>query len=89
MRADAAVERKASPERKATPEMYSRVFEGHAEGAILLEDLVARFYDRPSFTAGGVDGGRMTDYKEGRRAVVGFILTQLGQIRRGDTNEEE
>jgi hypothetical protein len=40
----------AEEERKATPEMYARVFEGHAEGAIMLEDLVARFYDKRSFT---------------------------------------
>lgn len=75
-------------ERKATPEMYARVFEGHAEGQILLEDLVARFYDQRSFTPGGVDGARATDFKEGRRAVVGFILKQLGQVKE-DTPDVE
>lgn len=68
-------------ERKATPEMYGRVFEGHAEGVILLEDLVARFYDQRSFTPGGVEGARMSDFKEGRRSVVAFILKQLGQVK--------
>ena len=78
----------ATNDRKATPEMYSRVFEGHAEGAILLEDLVARFYDKRSFTPGGVEGARMTEFKEGRREVVRFILAQLGQVKDGDANVE-
>jgi hypothetical protein len=72
---------------KATPEMYARVFEGHAEGKMILEDLVARFYDQRSFTPGGVEGARMTDFKEGRRDVVGFVLRQLGQVKEGDPNE--
>lgn len=74
--------------RKATPETYARVFEGHAEGAIILEDLVARFYDRRSFTPGGVEGARATDFKEGRREVVSFILKQLGQVKEEDPNVE-
>lgn len=77
-----------SDSRKATPEMYGRVFEGHAEGAILLEDLVARFYDRRSFTPGGVEGARMTDFKEGRREVVSFILKQIGQVKEDSPDVE-
>lgn len=76
-------------DRKATPEMYARVFEGHAEGRIILEDLVARFYDQRSFTSGGVEGARMTDYKEGRRAAVAFVLKQLGQVKEDDPNVEK
>lgn len=75
-------------ERKATPEMYGRVFVGHAEGAILLEDLVARYFDRRSFTPGGLEGARMTDFKEGRRDVVRHILAQIGQVKEGDPNVE-
>lgn len=70
--------------KKATPEMYARVFEGHAEGVIILEDLVRRFYDVRSFTPGGVEGARATDFKEGRRAVVQHILVQLGQVNQGE-----
>jgi hypothetical protein len=70
------------PERKATPEMYARVFEGHAEGAMMLEDLVARFYDRRSFTPGGVEGARMTDFKEGRREVVVSFWCSSARSRR-------
>lgn len=73
----------------ATPEMYSRVFEGHAEGRIILEDLVARFYDRRSFTPGGVEGARASDFKEGRREVVRFMLTQIGQVKEDDPNALE
>jgi hypothetical protein len=73
---------------KATPEMYARVFEGHAEGRIILEDLVRRFYDKRSFTPGGVEGARMTDFKEGMRASIAFILKQLGQVREGDPNDD-
>lgn len=73
---------------QVTPEMYSRVFVGHAEGRIILEDLVARFYDRPSFVAGGVEGARATDRNEGRRAVVGFILGRIGQIHVGEEDAE-
>jgi hypothetical protein len=78
-----------SEERQANAEMYSRVFVGHAEGALILEDLVARFYDKRSFTTGGVEGARMTDMKEGRRAVVAFILKQIGQVQEGDPNVEQ
>jgi hypothetical protein len=30
----------------------------------------------------------MTDFKEGRREVVRFILAQLGQVKEGDPNVE-
>lgn len=63
-------------ERKATPEMYQRVFEGHAEGAILLDDLVSRF-GGALFVKGGEEGRRETDYRLGRRAVLDFIMGQL------------
>lgn len=73
---------------KATPEMYGRVFQGHAEGVIILEDLVARFYDRRSFTPGGVEGARATDFKEGRREVVAFVLKQIGQVKEDSPDVE-
>lgn len=71
----------------ATAETYARIFVGHGDGQAILEDLTARFYDRPSFAAGGVEGARKTDYNEGRRAVVHFILSQIGQVQRGETEE--
>ena len=68
--------------------MYGRVFEGHAEGMIILEDLVARFYDRRSFVSGGLEGARMTDFREGQRSAVHFILSQIGKVTEGDPNVE-
>lgn len=68
--------------------MYARVFEGHAEAALILEDLVARFYDKASYVRGGPEGARQTDYNEGRRSVVAHILAQLGQIQQGDHNAD-
>jgi hypothetical protein len=60
--------------------MYARVFEGHAEGALILEDLVARFYDVNVFRPGGVEGARETDRRAARREVVHFILHMIGQV---------
>lgn len=71
----------------ATPETYARIFVSHGDGQAILEDLTARFYDRPSFVRGGAEGARQTDYQEGRRAVVHFILSQIGQVQRGETEE--
>jgi hypothetical protein len=61
--------------------MYGRVFEGHAEGALILEDLVARFYDVNVFKPGGVEGARETDRRAARREVVHFILHMIGQVK--------
>ena len=73
----------------ATPETYSRIFESHGDGVVILEDLTRRFYDRRSFVRGGVEGARQTDFNEGRRSVVHFILSQLGQVQRGETGDDD
>lgn len=73
----------------ATPQTYSRIFEGHGDGVAILEDLTARFYDRQSFVRGGVEGARQTDFNEGRRSVVHFILSQIGQVQRGETGADD
>ena len=64
--------------------MYCRVFEGHAEGALILEDLTKRFYDRPSFVQGQPD---TVAFNEGRRAVLAFILGRLAQVAEEVTDE--
>jgi hypothetical protein len=66
------------PQRKADAAMYSRVFEGHAEGALVLEDLTARFGGN-LFVKGGEEGRRATDHNLGKRAVLDFILGQINQ----------
>ncbi|HON29420.1 MAG TPA: hypothetical protein PLN11_00055 [Ottowia sp.] len=63
---------------KADPATYARVFEGHHEGALVLEDLIARF-GGALFVKGGEEGRRETDYRLGRRAVLDFILGQVNQ----------
>jgi len=65
-------------DRAATPEMYARVFEGHHEGALILEDLTRRF-GGALFVKGGEKGRRETDWRLGRRAVLDHILSQINQ----------
>lgn len=71
----------------APPEMYSRVFVGHGEGAIVLEDLVARFHDRRVYVTGGEEGARETQRRAAQQEVIRFILGQIGQVQRGETEE--
>ena len=63
-------------DRKADPAMYARVFEGHHEGTLILEDLTRRF-GGALFVKGGEEGRRETDWRLGRRAVLDFIIGQI------------
>ena len=45
----------------APPEDYAATFEGFKPGANVLEDLVARFHDRPIYVPGGIEAQRETD----------------------------
>jgi hypothetical protein len=63
-------------EHKADPDTYARVFEGHNEGALILEDLIRRF-GGALFVKGGEEGRRETDWRLGRRAVLDHILGQI------------
>lgn len=65
-------------ERQADAAMYARVFEGHAEGRMILDDLIARF-GGSLFVKGGEEGRRETDYRLGRRSMLDFILGQINQ----------
>ena len=69
---------------QADPAMYARVFEGHAEGVQILEDLVARFYDVNVWSA----SQRETDRRAARREVVQFILHRIGQVQHPPQIEE-
>ena len=57
---------------------YARVFEGHHEGVLILEDLTRRF-GGSLFVKGGEEGRRLTDYNLGRRAVLDFIVSKVNQ----------
>ena len=65
-------------EQKADAATYARVFEGHHEGALILEDLTRRF-GGALFVKGGEEGRRETDYRLGRRAVLDFIVAKVNQ----------
>jgi hypothetical protein len=58
------------------PAMYSRVFEHHAEGALILADLVERFGGNP-YVRGGQEADRETAYRAGQNRVVQHILGRL------------
>lgn len=66
------------PAESLAPEVYARVFEGHHEGALILEDLTRRF-GGALFVKGGEEGRRQTDFNLGRRAVLDFIVAKVNQ----------
>lgn len=74
-------------ENKATPEAYARVFENHAEGHVILDDLTARF-GGGIYVKGGLEGDRQTCFNAGRRSVLDFILGRINQANGVETDEE-
>lgn len=73
----------------ATPEMYSRIFVDNPEGALILQDLTARFHDRPIFVPGGVEAQRETEKRAAQQGVIGFILRRIGQVHDRAIEKEE
>ena len=73
------------------PEVYARVFEGHAEGAQILEDLTRRFAVGGMFAKDDQGGERETCRRIGRREVVEFIVARINQANGVDDadNQEE
>lgn len=69
------------------PEVYARVFENHAEGRMILEDLTARF-GGGIYVKGGLEGDRQTCFNAGRRSVLDFILGRINQANGAETDEE-
>lgn len=65
---------------RVSHEAFARVFEGHAEGVLILQDLVGRFYDVNTYVPGGIDAQRESDRRSARREVVHYILTRIGQV---------
>lgn len=77
-----------SDAKSVTPEMYARVFENHAEGVLILEDLTRRFA-RPAVTTGGIDAILQTYDRNGARRVVEFIVGRINQAHGVDDNVQE
>lgn len=73
---------------KIDPAVYARVFEGHHEGVLVLDDLTRRF-GGAMFVKGGEEGRRETDWRLGRRAVLDFILGQINLANNVDPADEE
>lgn len=74
---------------KADAAMYARVFEGHHEGAAILQDLTARFFDVEVYVPGGIEAQRETERRAARREVVRYILTRIAQVGQPDPNETD
>jgi len=66
---------------------YARVFEGHHEGAAVLEDLTRRCGGR-LFVPGGEKGRRETDFRLGARSVLDFILGQINRANGAPDDDE-
>ena len=71
----------------APPEDYAATFGGFKPGQNVLEDLVARFHDRPIYVPGGIEAQRETEKRAAQKEVVGFILRRIGHIKE-DGNAE-
>jgi len=66
--------------RRATAETYERVFVGNPDGALILEDLCARFHDRKVWVSGGPEAARETERRAAEQGVIRFILGRIGQL---------
>lgn len=69
-------------------EMYARVFENHAEGVLILEELTRRFY-RPAKLDGGIDAVLTTYHREGARSVVDFIVNRVNEANGVPADEHD
>lgn len=65
-------------DQRVEPAAYARVFEGHNEGAAILEDLTRRFGGR-LYVPGGLEGERQTLVNLGARKVLDFIVGMINQ----------
>ena len=70
------------------PEVYARVFENHADGAQVFEELVARFGGNP-YVRGGQEADRETAYRAGQNRVVQFILGRINQAHGAEPESDE
>lgn len=59
-------------------DMFRRVFEQHAEGAIVLEQLI-RVFARNAVTVGGIDAVLKTYMQAGNREVLDHILLRINR----------
>ncbi len=72
---------------KARPQDYADLFESDPRGALILEDLVARFGGNP-YVRGGVEAARETDYRAGQLRVVSYILDQINRANGAEVSDD-
>ncbi len=66
-------------DRDALPALYRDIFESDKRGAVILEDLVARFGHAKVHTDGGIDAVLKTYRAAARREVLDYIATRINQ----------
>ena len=69
-------------------QMFKRVFEQHAEGAIVLEVLINRFA-RNAVTVGGIDAILKTYQQSGHREVLDHIMLRINRANGVQDQPEE
>ncbi|UXZ44504.1 Bbp19 family protein [Pseudomonas soli] len=69
-------------------QMFKRVFEQHAEGAIVLEVLINRFA-RNAVTVGGIDAILKTYQQSGHREVLDHIMLRINRANGVQDNPDE
>ncbi|QXI40431.1 hypothetical protein [Pseudomonas xantholysinigenes] len=69
-------------------QMFKRVFEQNAEGAIVLEVLINRFA-RNAVTVGGIDAILKTYQQSGHREVLDHIMLRINRANGVQDNSDE
>lgn len=68
-------------------QVYARVFVNHAEGAQILDELIARYGGNP-YKPGGLESQRETDFNAGKLEVVNFLLRRINRAAGVATNDD-
>ncbi|ANC03974.1 hypothetical protein AB688_18380 [Pseudomonas putida] len=68
--------------------MFKRVFEQHAEGVIVLDQLVQKF-SKNAVTVGGIDAVLRTYLQAGHREVLDHILRRINRANGVQDQPEE
>lgn len=68
--------------------MYERVFVRNKEGELVLQDLLARFHDRPIWIKGEHAAERETLMRAAQQGVMRFILGRIGQLPELEEGDE-
>ncbi|MDH0639088.1 hypothetical protein N5D52_19310 [Pseudomonas sp. GD03860] len=69
-------------------DMFKRVFEQHAEGVIVLDQLVQKF-SKNAVTVGGIDAVLRTYLQAGHREVLDHILRRINRANGVQDQPEE